>query len=106
MSKLSREEFKKLADDISECINHHKKYRNCYFWDNTENNSRYRRYKEEQDSWHREFKYGGHIYIFDCNVRMSCKNVYYSGAFYIDNERKDVRCFKKLLKTLQEEMKE
>ena len=53
---------------------------------------------EERESWHVSFVNAGITYGYWCDIRCSCKNVYYTGVFRVGGERKTVRAFKELVK--------
>lgn len=78
-------------------IDHHEKFKNCYFWSPPTSASQ-RRHMEARDSQAFEIEYCGDSYQFDQTVRCSCKSVYYSATFRRGGKDKDIRTVKALLR--------
>ena len=82
---------------IMKALNNHEKFKNSYFWGSPQYANK-RREMERDNNFTVEFNYKGNEYKYESSLRVSCQNVYYTGYFYLNDERKDVRLFKKLLK--------
>ncbi len=88
---------KSQSDKIKKSIAQHAKFKNAYFWTPPSNASG-RRAMEERESMEMSFTNECNKYEYRCEVECSCRNVYYSGAFYLNGEKKSVRLFKNLIK--------
>jgi hypothetical protein len=83
---------------IQNAINTHEHYKGSYFW-KTPSTANQRRGMENAFSgkdFSLETKDGTIEVTFDFSV--SCKNVYYSMNVYLNEEKKDIRILRKLLK--------
>jgi hypothetical protein len=81
---------------VNMALDNHDKLKKSYFWKSNGNTSS-RRYQESLYSMDIRFKHNHHQYRYTSDVSISCRNFRYWGAFYIDDQQKDVRLFKKLL---------
>ena len=89
---LSPSQRAKVADAIA----HHERFGNSYFWTPPSNAST-RRIMESRESIAVDFVASGTAYRFESTVSCSCKNVYYTGRFYVGGEKKTVRAFRALI---------
>ncbi len=80
---------------INRALENHDKFKDAYFW-TPPWNAAARRRMEEENTWEVKFTNAGITYEYTSDVSCSCKNVYYSGAFFVDGVQKTVRCFKGL----------
>lgn len=90
-------------ETVQGCIEHHEKHARAYFWVSPSNASA-RRSEERRKSFTKHAFYDGDDYTFVSTVSCSCKNYYYTGEFFVNGEKKDLRLFKSLLKRLAGEM--
>ena len=90
--------LKKVRELIESAISVHDKYKKCYFWSAPSNSYGRRAMVDrfEGKDFNVFTKYGLVEVVFDFSV--SCKNVYYAMAVYLDGEKKSVALLKKLLK--------
>ena len=91
--------FNKALRDIRIAIDHHEQFGRAYFW-NPAGNASGRRRNEERNSFSMEIVWMGDTYAYESKVTESCKHVYYTGRFWLNGERKDVRLFRRLEVTL------
>jgi len=87
-------------NEVKHAIEHHEKFSTVYFWTPPSSASG-RRSMEHKNQYYHELTLDGVKYSYSSNVSCSCKNVYYDGTFEINEKRKDVRAYKKLLNTLE-----
>lgn len=87
---------KKQRDKVYRAILHHEHYKTSWWW-TPPGNASSRRAMERVDSIKLKFKHCGVAYLFESDVRCSGRNVYYTGKFFMDGEKKTVRAFKSLL---------
>jgi hypothetical protein len=96
-AKDLKEILRMKKQDIDFCISFHDKHKNSYFWSPPSN--AYGRRSEEQK---KNFVKTIGKYQYQSSVSCSCKNYYYNGYFYEGSQRKDLRCFKKIQKMIEE----
>ena len=84
--------------DINRALDNHDHLRNSYFWSPASNASG-RRYNEKMYTFKIEVVHEGDVYVYYSNVQCSVRNFYYTGSFFKNGKKGDVRLFKKLLKT-------
>ena len=97
--------IKELIEICEKVISLQEKMKNSYFWDPPQSASTRRSY-ESYNSQSYEFIYKGKKYKFCQSTVCSCRNVYFSSVFCINDERKDLRLVRKLLKDLRNELKD
>ena len=94
--------MKKLSDSqkqkIKKALDQHAKFSKSYFWSNTDNASN-RRQQEKANNWEVSFIHKGVEYRYISNLSISCRNFYYTGEFYRNGKRGNVRIFKNLLES-------
>lgn len=97
------EDKKVLLAQLEAIIRLHEKMRGSYFYSPPRNASSRRNY-EEYNSLETTFEYNGDTIRVSQDTRCSCRNVYYSVNYYINDEpvRKDIRFIKKILKEIGE----
>ena len=93
--KINQSKRKELLEKIEDAISFHEKFKNAYFFEPPSSASSRRSY-EKHNQRDIKFIYDGKEYRYGGCARCSCKNVYYSGFFTVDNEIKNVRSFKKI----------
>ena len=81
---------------VADAIAHHERFGNSYFW-TPPSNATSRRLMESRETFGIGFVASGTAYRFESTVSCSCKNVYYTGRFYVDGEKKTVRAFRALI---------
>lgn len=84
------------TNKVTIAIAAHERLSGSYFW-KPPGGASSRRQMEKNESIALSFRSGGHLYAYTARVSCSCKNVYYSGEFTIDGERKTVRSFRRLI---------
>lgn len=94
-SEISTDDLKKLIKNLNFMISHHEKFKNSYFWTPPACASGRRSYEEYNsesyiDSW---FK-------IDLHVKCSCKNIYYSAEFYVNETQINCGDLKKFVQEL------
>ena len=99
--KITQQRRLELKQLVEKAISQHEKFKNAYFWD-PPSSAGMRRSYEKYHSWHLDFMYDGKEYYYKSHVECSCRNVYYTGCFYINDTRVTMREFKKVLKELNE----
>ena len=82
---------------INRALDNHDHLRNSYFWSPASNASG-RRYDEKRYTFKIELVDGEDTYVYYSNVQCSVRNFYYTGSFFKNGKKGDVRIFKKLLK--------
>jgi hypothetical protein len=85
-----------LIHCVRKDIEHHEKWSKSYFW-SSRGNANSRRRDEAKNSYTREIQLNGATYRFESSVSISCKNVYYTGSFELDGNRKNLLLWRKLL---------
>ena len=88
---------KSQKDKVQTAIENHERFRNSYVW-NSPGAASARRSYERKNSFAVQFVNAGVRYSYTSDVSCSCKNIYYTGTFMVDGEKKTVRVFKNLLK--------
>ena len=96
---MEKEEVRNICNAY---ISNAERFRNCYFWDQDNGNSSTRKYRDRQDSQHDDFEYCGVRYSFNQTVTRARKNTYFRSAYYVNDERKDLRAVKALLRKVSE----
>ena len=89
-----------LIRRIERAIEHHEKFAKSYFW-TPPGGAAARREMESRESFAVFFPIGGDRFAYSSEVTCSCKNVYYTGEFYFNGEKKNVRVFKRALELLR-----
>ena len=93
--KATAKDLKKILrmkkQDIDFCISFHEKHKNSYFW-SPPSNAYGRRSEEQRKTFVKKIG----KFEFQSDVSCSCKCYYYTGHFYEGDEKKDLRCFKKI----------
>jgi len=85
---------------LKEAIELNEKYRTCYFWTPPQAAAS-RRAAEERDQIKFEFETElGTLYV-SLYANYSCKNVYFYRTIYLNDEKKDIRVVKKILRMLE-----
>lgn len=87
--------IKNAITDINRSINQHERHKNSFYW-KPYGGANQRRQTENRESF--KVTIGNLKYVSD--VQCSCKNYYYTGSFYNNGVKKNITCFKKLLKEL------
>ena len=93
--KITQAKRKELLAQIEDAITFHERFRNAYRFEPPWLASERRGYEK----YHRrdiKFTYDGVTYHYRGGTSCSCRNVYYTGAFYVNGEKKTVRPFKKI----------
>jgi len=90
-------ELKKIKNYIGNIIDLHEKMKKSYFWAPPCNASSRRSY-EEYNSNSYENKYLG--IRLECNTSCSCKNIYYSGKFYVNGKKTTILKIKNIWSAL------
>ena len=83
-------------------ITNAERFRYCYFWDKDNGNEGIRKRNDKRDSQVDEFEYDGVKYYFRQSVTRSRKNTYFRTAYYVNDEKKDLRAVKALLKKVSD----
>ena len=92
MNKLTKSQ----AEKVARALNNHERFQSCYNWRPVGPASTRRR-MEKECSFAVSFTNDGNQYRYESDVDVSCRNVYYSGTFTMDGEKKNVRLFKRLI---------
>ena len=92
--RLTRGNRQKIEDALS----NHEKLRHSYLWNGDHGNGQQRSREEEERNFAIKFQYAGEEYRYVSNVSISRKNFYYKGSFWLNDEKRDARLFKSLLK--------
>jgi hypothetical protein len=92
--QLSKQEL----SQIREILETHEKYRNSYFW-TVRLNAAGRRAREFDNEY--IFTFAGQQVEVKQMLDISCRNYYYSLRVYVDQEKKDIRALKKILRAYQ-----
>jgi hypothetical protein len=90
--------IKSVISTLDYFIKENEKYKNSYFW-NSSLNATNRRFKEFKNSFECEIL--GDKLNINTSLTMTCKNVYYKKEYILNNENKDLRAVKKLLRSLE-----
>lgn len=91
-TKLTKSQRSKVEKAIAQ----HDRFKNSYFW-TPPGSAGQRRAMEKRETWSVKFKNNGMVYEYESVVNCSCRNVYYSGSFAVNGEKKTVRAFRSLL---------
>ena len=89
LSKSQREKTQRALD-------HHDRFARSYFWNPPSSAASRRRY-EKQNTFYVAFRNNGVRYTYRSDVGCSGRNIYYTGQFEVNGERKTRRAFAKLL---------
>ena len=92
---MTKEELEKILDSCRAVIYLQEKMQNSYFW-TPPKRARDRRSYEKYYSQFFDFEFLGDKYDFNQETSCTCKNIYFSSRFWINNEKKDIRLVKKL----------
>jgi hypothetical protein len=84
-----------LVNSIDMVIDHHEKWSKSYFW-TPPGSASGRRSDEKKNTFEVNIHFDKVLYSYSSDVDHSCKNVYYTGTFELNDEKKNVRLFKKL----------
>ena len=95
--KMEREK----VEEIREFVEHYEKMGNAYFW-HSFNPASVRRWYEEKNTKYLNFEYEGKKYEAGVEVSCSCRHIYANRYVKVNNEKKDIRELKKVLKSLEE----
>ena len=87
---------KSQRSKVEKALAQHDSKKNSFMWTPSGGASG-RRYEEQRNTWTVKFRHAGVQYQYNSHVRCSCKCYYYTGAFYVNGERKNRRAFAKLL---------
>lgn len=98
-------ELNLLHEELLEVIDWHESMKNSYFWTGYSSAS-LRRNWEQRNNKELSFTYDKKHYYIAQNASMTCKNVYTSLTVEVDEEKKDVRAIKKVIKALEKELSE
>jgi hypothetical protein len=99
MTTLTRGRFTASTQaKIEEVLAHHNNLRKSYFWTLDNGNSQTRSREEKEKNFGVQFRYAGEVYRYVSSVRISRKNYYYKGSFFLDHHKRDVRLFSNLLR--------
>jgi hypothetical protein len=82
---------------VHKAIDQHERHKNSYFWSPATSASD-RRWVESVNTWSVAFRHEGKRYRYDSHVSCSARNYYYSGGFFVNDNRRTIRVFRKLLK--------
>jgi len=96
--KSRTETIKSVITILESFIKESEKYKNSYFW-NSYSSASDRRSNEFENYFECEIL--GDKLIINTSLVMSSKNVYYSKEYILNNENKDLRIVKKLLRSLE-----
>lgn len=94
----SLEELNYIENKINEVIKTSEKYKGCYFWTVSLSASQRRAKEFEKEEM---FEFGRKIYRIQQNLSISCKNYYYTQFITVDDEKKDIRVLKSVLKKIE-----
>lgn len=83
-------------EQIQDVINQNEKFKNAYFWRPNQNASGRRNY-ETYNSRNIEGNHNGKILKLNLNISCSCKNIYVTRNFYINDKKVTIAAIKKLL---------
>lgn len=97
--KITQAKRLELLKKVNEAINHHESMKYSYFWEG--GNRSQRKWKEKQNNFSIIFNYGGVEYEYRSRMSCSSRHVYSTRSFFVGEDRKTVRAFKKV----QEELK-
>lgn len=89
------EKQKDLLKKIENVISHHERFSKSYFW-NSPSSADNRRKMEKNESFSEIIEFNGKKYEHTSHVSVSCKNVYYSGSFFVDGTQKNLRSWRSL----------
>lgn len=92
-----KEILKKTKQDIDFCVSFHETHKKSFFWSSPKSATA-RRHEEQRKSFTKQI---GKI-MFVSDVQCSCSNYYYTGQFFEGSEKKNVSCFKKYQKMIEE----
>ena len=83
-------------DKVVRALEQHQSLSTSYFWTPRGNRKQRDRWTD-QNNWSVAFRHEGVRYSYRSDMYCSAKNVYYTGRFEVDGERKTVRAFKALI---------
>ena len=81
---------------VRKALLQHGKHKKSYFW-TPFGNAANRRDTESRNTWRVAFTNAGIDYAYESDVKLSAKNYYYKGRFFVDGEKRTVRAFENLL---------
>lgn len=84
-----------LLKAIETVIDHHERFSRSYFW-RSPGNASARRSMEDKNNFDVSLVVNNKLYRYESIVRCSCNNVYYTGSFYIEETKKNLRTFREL----------
>ncbi len=97
--KITQAKRLELLKKVNEAINHHESMRNSYFWEG--GNRSQRKWKERQNNFSIIFHYDGIEYEYRSRMSCSSRHVYSTRSFFVGEDRKSVRAFKKIQAELE-----
>lgn len=97
--KITQAKRLELLKKVNEAISHHEYMRNSYFWEG--GNRSQRKWKEKQNNFSIIFQYDGVKYEYRSRMSCSSRHVYSTRSFFVGEDRKNVRAFKKIQAELE-----
>ncbi len=97
--KITQAKRLELLGMVEQAIGHHEYMKNAYFWEG--GNRSQRTWKEKQNNFSIIFNYGGIEYEYRSRMTCSNKHVYSTRSFFVGEDRKSVREFKKIKAELE-----
>ena len=85
----------KLTKELNSFLLRHEKWKHSYTWSPRGNASQRR---NNEFYYEYEFKLKDDVYKFSQDLEISSKRFYYTSSIYVNDEKKDIRIVKNLLK--------
>jgi len=89
-----------IRNTMIDFIESSEKHKNSYFWNSSDLSSSQRRGKEFENCF--TFKFEDKIFEVKESLTISCNNFYYYKEIFVDDEQRDIRAIKKVLKFVEE----
>lgn len=94
LKSLNNKTGKRITTAIKNILSDHEKYQGYYFWTQTNNASGRR---QQEFTTELTFTFNNVIYEITQDLRISCKNFYYSCDIRKNNKKSNITCLKKLV---------
>lgn len=94
----SLEELSFIENKINEIVKTSEKYKGCYFWNVVLSASQRR---DREFASEEIFEFERKVYKIQQELTISCKNYYYTQIITVDDEKKNLRALKSVLKKIE-----
>ncbi len=98
MRNYKRIKGNKIEKTLQSIVTRHDKFKSCYLWSSTSGASNRRRFEKKHSIEPLNFRLNNELHQITQTVDVSCRNVYYHFAYYVDGKKQTIRQLRNLLK--------